>query len=423
MNSDTETILINDWSESSSNSSNFSDDCDRALIKDNLLRICNKIQNEHLNNIISGSYLDKKLLIKLPSGSSVNLFDIVNDLDELEENMQLHTPVEPMELQPNKFDIKLSMLSATILKNCGLNNFVIKPYKMILYKVGDRFNLKNEDNNFTKWMIINLPTNYTGGDLVINNWHVDKSNIKELNFYIFNSDCHFNFLPLTMGALVSIIFKCHNIEQLSNTFEIKQFKQDLVQKHNFTNISIVKEIFFKNTLVYHSNINLLLNVFQDLEISYKHVYFNFCTDVRKTKFVYTKIKNPDYMEDQPHSIATRKKRKKTKFDFYSLISKENKFNVFNIIDLDMCEDLSYNILKSKLFKFEEMRGNNRYVKLYKIKYMEGVLLNPYKNTECTYDDDDDDDTVGEYTSEEEYNYTVKDPDSCSKYTMCNYTTM
>ena len=184
MNSDTETILINDWSESSSNSSNFSDDCDRALIKDNLLRICNKIQNEHLNNIISGSYLDKKLLIKLPSGSSVNLFDIVNDLDELEENMQLHTPVEPMELQPNKFDIKLSMLSATILKNCGLNNFVIKPYKMILYKVGDRFNLKNEDNNFTKWMIINLPTNYTGGDLVINNWHVDKSNIKELNFYI-----------------------------------------------------------------------------------------------------------------------------------------------------------------------------------------------------------------------------------------------
>ena len=61
MNSDTETILINDWSESSSNSSNFSDDCDRALIIDNLLRICNKIQNEHLNNIIRRSYLDKKL--------------------------------------------------------------------------------------------------------------------------------------------------------------------------------------------------------------------------------------------------------------------------------------------------------------------------------------------------------------------------
>lgn len=410
-------------------------DCRQVQIN----KFCRELQSKIVEDIIVGSYTGSNLTMELAKNCNVDLFNI--DVGKIEDQLE---PSPFGHFQDTKFDpnvrksnelklqdasIDLTKLGHHIMAENGFKNFIVKPYKLIVYRKGDFFATHTDtyEPSLVKSLVIHLPTLHVGGALTFNEWNPSKYHVDgALNYYIFDIDHPHQVLPVIDGVRVSITFKCFEINELPGLVKctkINTIKQDFIADFDFS--QFVDDYLYTNTFVYYPNIELLINICKKYNIAYKHVYFstkNGKLNPSNVQHVYDKLDQSEELENEYQD---------EKISFEALVKKGNKYLVKHHLDLGMSIDRKHEHCTTRSFSYYYGHtGNSAIEARYKLVYMEGVLLNPFPirkrkslNDDCqekkSKSDDDSEDTKSiecyfdEYEESDHNNKTDEDYDGSS----------
>jgi 2OG-Fe(II) oxygenase superfamily len=116
----------------------------------------------------------------------------------------------------NEWNAFITKQTEKVKKNLGVEDKMVKAflYKLLVYETGDFF-LPHRDSEKEKGMfgtmVINLPSKYVGGDLVVN-FEEESAVIsfenteKKINVAAFYADCEHELKPITAGYRVSLVY-------------------------------------------------------------------------------------------------------------------------------------------------------------------------------------------------------------------------
>ena len=125
---------------------------------------------------------------------------------------------ENFEITNPEWEISLrKSIDKAVKKQLGLHecNITFKPYKLLIYEKGSFFKLHRDTEkipNMFATMVINLPSEHEGGELIVSHGNQSKSYSFSNNdgfhseFVAFYSDCYHEIQPITSGYRVCLIF-------------------------------------------------------------------------------------------------------------------------------------------------------------------------------------------------------------------------
>ena len=183
---------------------------------------------------------------------------------------------KPCEMLLLRNCLRLNFLGQHILQTHNMaTSMLALPYKLSVYMEGDFFKRDHFvfSDDYTKLLIVQLPTNCLGGNILFSKWDPSSFFIKnKLNYVIFAREQFYEIEPVICGEMIIITFKIYE-NCLSNncTPALLSNKPAL----NALEFSKFIPSLFRNTLVYYTDMIELINLVKKATlVEWKIVSFN-----------------------------------------------------------------------------------------------------------------------------------------------------